>query len=196
METKRRFNTRYLASGGILAAVAVVLMFIETPMPMLPNFLKLDISNIPALVGGFAFGPLVGVLIVLVKDLIHMTLTSTAFVGELADFLISGSFIFVSTLVYSYRKSRKQAFIGMGLGILAMVVVGALMNYYVLLPFYAKAYMPMEQIISLCSQINPRIVDKLTYVIYGVIPFNIIKGLVISVTTAFVYKNISKIIHG
>lgn len=195
MENKKRINSRYLASGGILAAISVVLMFVETPLPMMPSFLKLDISNIPALIGGFAFGAPIGVLIVLVKDLIHMTITQTAFVGELADFLVSGSFVFCASLIYSYKKSRKRAFIGMGCGILAMVIVGAVMNYYVLLPFYAKAYMPMEQIISLCSQINSLIVDKLTYVIYGVIPFNIIKGLVISLITALTYKHISKIIH-
>lgn len=191
----QKISTRMLASGGILTAISVVLMFIEMPIPFIPSFLELDLSNIPALVGGFAFGPIAGVLTVLVKDLIHMGISHTAFVGELADFLISGSFTFAASLIYAANKSRKRAFLGMAVATAVMTVIGGFANYYILLPFYAKAYMPMEQIIELCAKINPLIKDKLTYVIYGVLPFNVIKGAVISVLTALIYKTISRIIH-
>ena len=195
MEQKNKITTRALASGGILTAISIVLMFIEVSLPFIPSFLELDLSNIPALIGGFAFGPVAGILIVLAKDLIHMMISHTAFVGELADFLMSGSFTLVASLIYMSKKSRNQAFIGMGLGTVAITIMGAITNYFILLPFYAKAFMPMEQILNLCAQVNPLITNKLTYVLYGVVPFNIIKGLVISIITALTYKHISRIIR-
>lgn len=191
----KKFTNREIASGGILTAIALVLMFIETPLPLMPSFLKLDLSNIPALIGGFAFGPVIGLLIVLVKDIIHITITSTAFVGELADFIISGSFVFFASAIYSFKKTKKMAFLGMGLSVIIQVIVASVMNYFVLLPFYAKAYMPFDKIIELCSKINSLIVDKFTYVMYGVVPFNIIKGILITLITAIIYKHISRIIH-
>ncbi len=191
----KKFTNREIASGGILTAIALVLMFIETPLPLMPSFLKLDLSNIPALIGGFAFGPVIGLLIVLVKDIIHITITSTAFVGELADFIISGSFVFFASAIYSFKKTKKMAFFGMGLSVIIQVIVASVMNYFVLLPFYSKAYMPFDKIIELCSKINSLIVDKFTYVMYGVVPFNIIKGVLITLVTAIIYKHISRIIH-
>ena len=195
MEQKKKISTRALASGGILAAISIVLMFFEISLPFIPSFLELDLSNIPALIGGFAFGPIAGILIVLAKDLIHMMISHTAFVGELADFLMSGSFTLVASLIYMNKKSRKHAFIGMGAGTVAMTIMGAITNYFILLPFYSQAFMPMEQILDLCAQINPLITSKLTYVLYGVVPFNTIKGLVISIVTALIYKHISRIIR-
>ena len=195
MEQKNKISTRTLATGGILTAISIVLTFFKTPLPLIPSFLELNVSTIPALIGGFAFGPVAGILIVLATQLIHMMVSHTAFVGELADFLMQGSFILVASLIYMKQKSRKNAFLGVGLGIIAMTIVAAFANYFIMLPFYAKAYMPMEQILGLCAQINPLIVDKLTYVLYGVVPFNIIKGLVISLITALTYKHISRIIR-
>ena len=195
MNQTKKISTKALAAGGILTAISVILTFFKTPLPFIPSFLELDLSNIPALIGGFAFGPIAGKLIVLAKDLIHMMISHTAFVGELADFLMSGSFTLVASLIYMSKKSRKQAFIGMGLGTVAITIMGAITNYFILLPFYAKAFMPMEQILELCAQINPFITNKLTYVLYGVVPFNIIKGLVISIITALTYKHISRIIR-
>lgn len=191
----KKFTNREIASGGILTAIALVLMFIETPLPLMPSFLKLDLSNIPALIGGFTFGPIIGLLIVLIKDIIHITITSTAFVGELADFIISGSFVFFASAIYSFKKTKKMAFLGMGLSVIIQVIVASVMNYFVLLPFYSKAYMPFDKIIELCSKINSLIVDKFTYVMYGVVPFNIIKGVLITLVTAIIYKHISRIIH-
>ncbi len=192
---KRRVPTRVLASGGILTAVSIVLMFLELSLPFIPSFLELDLSNIPALIGGFAFGPVAGVLIVLVKDLIHMMISHTAFVGELADFLMSGSFTLTASLIYMRKKSRARAFAGMGAATAVMTIAGAFTNYFILLPFYARAFMPMDQILEMCAGVNSLITDKLSYVLYGVVPFNIIKGLVISVITALTYKHISRIIR-
>ena len=195
MEQKNKITTRTLATCGILTAISVVLTFFKTPLPFIPSFLELNVSTIPALIGSFAFGPVAGILIVLATQLIHMMVSHTAFVGELADFLMQGSFILVASLIYMKKKSRKHAFIGMGLGIITMTIVAAFANYFIMLPFYAKAYMPMEQILDLCAKINPLITGKLTYVLYGVVPFNIIKGLVISIITALTYKHISRIIR-
>ena len=195
MEQKKKISTRALASGGILTAISVVLTFFKTPLPLIPSFLELNVSTIPALIGGFAFGPIAGILIVLATQLIHMMVSHTAFVGELADFLMQGSFTLVASVVYMTKKSRGRAFAGLGLGIIAMTIVAAFANYFIMLPFYAKAFMPMEQILELCAQVNHLITDKFTYVLYGVVPFNIIKGIVISIITALTYKHISRIIR-
>ena len=192
MEQKNKISTRMLASGGILTAISVVLTFFKTPLPLIPSFLELNVSTIPALIGGFAFGPLAGVLIVLATQLIHMMVSHTAFVGELADFIMTGSLTLVASLIYANKKTRKRAIVGLALGIIAMTIAASFVNYFILLPFYSQAYMPMDKILEICSTVNPWIVDKLTYILYGAVPFNIIKGVILSVVTFILYKHISR----
>ena len=184
-----------LAAGGVLTAISVVLTFFKTPLPLIPTFLELNLSSVPALIGGFAFGPFAGVLIVLATQLIHMMISHTAFVGELADFIMTGSLTLVASLIYANKKTRKRAIIGLALGILAMTIAASFVNYFILLPFYSQAYMPMDKIIEICSAVNPLIVDKFTYILYGAIPFNIIKGVLLSVVTFILYKHISRFLH-
>ncbi len=195
MEQKKTFTPKFIASVGILAAISVVLfMTLETPLPFMPPFLKLDFSNIPALIGGFAFGPLAGVFIALVKSLLHLIRTQTGGVGELADFITAASFIFTSSIIYKKTKSRKGAIIGLCAGSVAIAIVGALANYFILIPFYSHTT-PLEQIFELCGKINPLVKSKITYVLYGAIPFNLLKGVILSAITFIIYKKVSKILH-
>ena len=167
---------------------------VEFPIPFMPPFLKFDFSTLPALIGGFAYGPVTGIAIAFIKAALHLLRTDTGGVGELADFLASGSLVLVSSLIYKRIKTRKGAVLGLVLGAIAMAIVGGLANYFILIPFYTNV-MPMEQIISLCGKANPLITNTLGYVLYGAIPFNLIKALLLSIITFVLYKQISKILH-
>ena len=149
VQNKTRFTPKFIASVGILSGISIVLMQIfEFPIPFMPPFLKFDFSTLPALIGGFAYGPVTGIAIAFIKAALHLLRTDTGGVGELADFLASGSLVLVSSLIYKRIKTRKGAVLGLVLGAIAMAIVGGLANYFILIPFYTNV-MPMEQIISL-----------------------------------------------
>ena len=195
VQNKTRFTPKFIASVGILSGISIVLMqILEFPIPFMPPFLKFDFSTLPALIGGFAYGPVTGIAIAFIKAALHLLRTDTGGVGELADFLARGSLVLVSSLIYKRIKTRKGAVLGLVLGAIAMAIVGGLANYFILIPFYTNV-MPMEQIISLCSKVNPLITNTLGYVLYGAIPFNLIKALLLSIITFVLYKQISKILH-
>ena len=189
VQNKTRFTPKFIASVGILSGISIVLMqILEFPIPFMPPFLKFDFSTLPALIGGFAYGPVTGIAIAFIKAALHLLRTDTGGVGELADFLASGSLVLVSSLIYKRIKTS------LVLGAIAMAIVGGLANYFILIPFYTNV-MPMEQIISLCGKANPLITNTLGYVLYGAIPFNLIKALLLSIITFVLYKQISKILH-
>lgn len=193
--TTNKLSARFIASVGILSGISVVLMqVLELPIPFMPPFLKFDFSTLPALIGGFAYGPVTGVAICFIKALLHLLRTDTGGVGELADFLASASLVLTATMVYRRGKTRKNAVLGMIFGVLAITVVGCLANWFILIPFYANV-MPMDQIIALCGKVNPLIQDRMGYVLFGAAPFNMIKGIIICVLTFLIYKKTSKILH-
>jgi riboflavin transporter FmnP len=185
----------FIVTAGILAAIATILRFLETPLPLLPAFLKLDLSNIPALIGGFALGPIAGAAILLVKNLIYLPFSQTGGVGEIADFVISLALVLPAALAYRFKKNRKGAVIGMASGSALMsFLVGPLMNYFVLIPFYAMI-MPIDAIINMAAEVNPGINGIWTYIIYAVVPFNIVKSVLICIITGLLYKPLSPILH-
>lgn len=195
VKTGQRLTPKFIAGVGILSGISVVLMqILEFPIPFMPPFLKFDFSNLPALIGGLAYGPLTGVVIVFIKAVLHLLRTSTGGVGELADFLASGSFVLVTSVIYKYKKTRAGAVIGLRVGTAVTAIIGGLANYYILIPFYTKV-MPMEQIILISSKINPLIKNTLGYVLFGAIPFNLIKAVILSVVTFIVYKRASGALH-
>lgn len=192
---KRTVSVRRLTAMSMMAAIATALMFFETPLPFMPPFLKLDVSVTPILIGSFAFGPVQGVMMALLKAFIHILSTQTAGVGELADFLVTSAYALSAGTVYRVWHTRKGAMAACGTALAASVIVAALANYYILLPFYASAYMPYDAIIAACRALNPAITDLRGYILYGVVPFNLIKGLLVCGVTMLVYKRISGFIH-
>ncbi len=194
------YKTRKLVEIGMLGAIATVLMLFEFPLPFIaPPFYEMDLSEVPVLVGAFALGPMAGATIELIKILINLLIngTATAFVGEIGNYLIGCSFIIPASIIYKKHKSKKFALIGMIVGTITMAIFGCLINAYVLLPTYAAAFgMPIDTIISMGSAINANIDDIMTFVIIAVAPFNIIKGLVVSLITMLIYKHISPILKG
>ena len=184
-------STPYLTRMAILVAVASILFLIEIPVVA---FYKLDLSNIPVLLGAFSMGPLAGVIILALKAVIGLLHSSSAGVGELADFLMGAAFVIPAAVIYHRNKTRKTALIGMAVGTLCMVVVGVLANKYIMLPFYMGAYhMDMDGILKFANVGGVDSEWKLLLLITG--PFNLLKGAVLSVVTGIIYKPLSPILH-
>lgn len=182
---------------GMFGALAAVLMLFELPLPFVaPTFYGLDVSEVPVLVGTFALGPVAGVVIELVKILVKLLIkpTSTGFVGELANFCFGCALILPAGWIYRIHKTKKSAVTGMVVGTVVMAIVGVVLNVYVMLPFYSQL-MPLDNIIAAGAAINPAVSNVWTFAIVCVGPFNLIKGVVVSLITALVYKRISIIIH-
>jgi len=194
-QSKKLLNIKNMTKISILSVIAFILMQIEFPIPIFPSFLKIDLSDLPALIGGFALGPIVGILIELFKNLMHLIQTSTSGVGELANFLVGIALVVPASFIYSKDKTKKNAIIGLFVGTISMGIVGGLANYYILLPFYGNVLkFPIEAIVEMGSIINSNIVDLNSLIFYAIIPFNILKGIVLSIITMLVYKRISSLL--
>ena len=191
--TKQAISTSTMVKISILGVMSFILMFMNIPLPIFPAFLKIDLADIPSVIGGFALGPVAGILIQFIKNILHFMFdNSTGGVGEISNFIVGGSFVLVSSSIYHSMRTKKGAIIGSIVATIAMAIVGALSNYYIILPFYSNI-MPIEVIINMGTLVNSAIHDKLTLVLYGVIPFNIFKGILISVVTAMIYKKVTPI---
>lgn len=191
-------ETRNLTKVAVLGVTAFLLMtFLEFPLPMFPTFLKMDLSDLPALLAGFGMGPWAAVLVEVVKNLLHAIFKNqTAFVGEIANFLTGVLYVVPASLVYAARKTKANAVAGMILGTISMALGMALANYYIFLPLYAKIFnMPLEAIVSMGSSVNSRVVDLKTLVVYSIIPFNVLKGVLIMAITLLIYKKVSPLLH-
>lgn len=181
---------------SLLGVIGFVIMLIEFPLPVFPNFLKIDFSDLTAVIGGFAMGPIAGIGIELIKNLLALSKTGTAGVGEAANFLIGSSMVLISSLIYKHKKTKMNAVIGLALGTIAMSVAGCLLNYFVLLPMYETAlHFPIKAVVAATHVVNPYVTDLKSFILFAIVPFNVIKGAVISVVTMAVYKKISPVVH-
>lgn len=191
------FTTRKVAMIGMFSAIATILMLFEFPLPFVPFFYKLDFSELPILVGTFAFGPAAGVMMEFVKILLKLFIkgTTTAFVGDLANFVVGCSFILPASVVYAFRKNKKSAIVACIAGTLVMTVFGTAFNAIYLLPAFSK-FMPLDTILAMGSEVNPLMKEGsiISFVIVCVAPLNLIKGLCVSLVTLLIYKPLSPII--
>lgn len=192
-------KTRSMVVIAMLSAVAVVLMLFEMPLPFLPPFYKIDASELPVIIGAFTLGPLAGVIIEFLKVILNLFMdgTTTAFVGEFANFLIGCAFVVPAAIVYYFKKTRKNAVIGLLLGVVSCTVCGCLLNAYLLLPAYSQAFhLDVDALIAMGTAVNKAIDSMFTFVIFATAPLNIIKCTVVSVLTMLIYKPISRILKG
>lgn len=197
MKENKLLSTKNVVLMGMFGALAGVLMIFEVPLPFIaPSFYGLDLSEVPILVGTFALGPVAGAVMELVKILVKLVLkpTSTGFVGEFANLMIGCSLVLPAGIIYRYNKTKKGAVIGMAAGTVMMAIIGVILNALIMIPFYSN-FMPLDTIIKAGAAINPAISNVWTFAIICVGPFNVIKGVVVSLITALVYKRISVIIH-
>ncbi len=198
-DTERILATRKVAVIGVFSAISGVLMLFEIPVVFAPSFYKFDFSELPALIGAFAYGPVAGVMIEFVKIIVKLILkgTSTAFVGELANFIVGCSLVLPASVIYAMNKTRKTAIAACFTGTICMTIVGSMFNAIYLLPKFAEMFgMPLEAIVEMGTAVNPHITSVSTLVLMAVAPLNLIKGGVISLVTILIYKKISHILKG
>lgn len=196
-EKRKMMSTKMLAQIGMLGAIAVVLMLFEMPLPFAPPFYKIDLSEVPVLIGSFAMGPAAGALIELVKILLNFLIngTETAGVGEVANYIIGISMCIPAALVYRKMHSKKGAIVGSIVGTLVMTVLGCFINAYIMLPTYAAAFeMPIDALVAMGTAVNGNIDSLFTFVMFAVAPFNLIKGVAVSVIVFLIYKKIKPVL--
>lgn len=187
-------STKTIAKIGLLSAIAYVLMFISIPLPIFPVFLKIDLSDIPAIFGGMSLGPVAGLIIVVIKNFLQaITASTTGGVGEFANIIIGGAYVFIICLFYEKWRNYKGVIAGALFGIISMTIMGCIMNYYVMLPLYAK-FMPIEEIIQAGNIINPRVTDLYSFVIWIIAPFNILKGFIMTIAILPLFKKMEKLL--
>ena len=174
----RRSRVRALTVTAMLSAVAFVLMFLEFSIPVLiPSFVKMDVSELPALLAAFGLGPVYGVVVCLVKNLFHLLVTTTGGAGELGNFLLGACFVFPAGLIYRFHKSRKTAIVGSLVGAVIMAALSVPLNYYITYPVYAN-FMPIDAIIAMYQELRPSVNGLLECLIFFNAPFTLFKGLV------------------
>lgn len=192
-------NVRTLVMIAMLGAISMILYLFDFPLWFAPSFYKIDFSEVPVMIGSFALGPVAGAMIELVKCLLKLVIkgTDTAFVGDIANYVIGCALVVPAGIIYKKNKSKKAAIIGMAVGTLFLVVVGCFVNAYVLLPTYGKAFgMPIDALVGMGSAVNPAITSVTTFVLLAVAPFNLLKGIIVSVITLVLYKYVSPVLKG
>ena len=192
-------KTHRIAVAALLAAVAAVLQFVEFSIPVMPAFIKLDVSDLPALLGAFALGPVYGAVISFMKNLLHIVIkgTSTACVGELCNFMLGAVFSVTAGCIYKHRKSRKTAILGALIGAAAMAVFSVPSNYFITYPAYVQFYhMPLEAILGMYQAILPSADSLIKCLVIFNMPFTLVKGLLDAVLCMVIYKPLSPILHG
>ena len=189
------FHIRTITMTALLSAMAYVLAFVEFPVPLSPSFAKMDLSDFPALIGAFAFGPISGLLIELVKNALQLMTTSTGGIGEIANFLMGASYVVAAGVIYKRRETKKTALLACVAASFVMGIAAALANYFILLPLF-ETFMPLDQLIASFGAFLPFIHTKLDIVLFNALPFNILKGLVIGGFTMLTYKRLTPILKG
>lgn len=188
-------HIRFLAVTGVLSAVAAVLMMLSFSVPFMPNFIKLDFSELPALIASYSMGPVAGVLVCLIKNLINLPMTTTGCVGELSNFLLGVAFVVPAGLLYHRKKTRSMALIAALVGAVTMALIGLPLNYFVIYPAYTK-FLPLDVIIRAYQAIFPGVDGLLGCLLMFNVPFTFLKGALNTALAFLIYKHISSIIKG
>ena len=193
-------NVRYITVTGMLSAIAFILMFLDFSVPFMPGFIKMDISELPAIIASFMLGPLSGVLVCLVKNLIHLTMTTTGGVGELCNFMLGALFVLPAGFIYKNKKNKKTAIIGALVGAIVMGIGSVPSNYFITYPFYYN-FMPKEAIIAAYNAIlsavsSYQLKSILPCLVIFNMPFTFLKGVLCSIICMLIYKPLSRVIKG
>ena len=191
-----KVNTRSVVMTALLGAVASVLMFFSFSVPFMPSFIKMDLSEMPALVASFSMGPLSGAAVCLIKNVVNVFSTTTAGVGELCNFLLGVAFVVPAGYIYKFKKNRLGALIGSLTGSAAMAIIGLPLNYFVTYPLYIKMGFPLDIIIGMYQDILPSVDGLLMCLIVFNLPFTLMRGIIDSALTFLIYKRISPLIKG
>lgn len=190
-----RVNARYLTVTAMLSAIAYILMFLDFSVPFMPAFIKMDLSELPALIGAFSMGPVCGIIICLIKNILHLFITTTGGVGELSNFLLGAAFVLPAGLIYKHKKSKKNALLGSLLGAVVMGTFSVISNYFLVYPVYYN-FMSEQAVLAAYQLLLPSVKNIFQCLLYFNMPFTILKGLFSAAITFFTYKHISPILKG
>ncbi|ADQ07221.1 conserved hypothetical protein [Caldicellulosiruptor hydrothermalis 108] len=191
----KQVELKNLVKVSIFGALAFVVMLIEFPLGIFPDFLKLDFSDCVALIISFALGPAWGMGVEFLKNVLHLFVTKTAGIGEFANFMIGGFFVYIAGYIYAKNRTKKGAAVALIISTIAFSIWAGLLNYFILLPLYEKALkFPISDIVKIAAKVNGLVTDKFTLILFSIIPFNLVKGTIISVVTFVLYKRLSKIV--
>lgn len=188
-------KTKKLAVTGVLAAVSTVLMFLSVSVPFMPPFIKLDISELPAILASFSLGPLYGVAVAFVKNLVNLPFTTTGGIGEVSNFIISSMFVFPAGLIYMLNKNRFTAFVGSLTGSVLAASISIFTNYYIVYPVYAN-FIPFENILAAYQAINPNVDNLWQAILWFNFPFTFFKCMISVIITFIIYKKVSPLLKG
>lgn len=191
-----RIGIHSIVQIGMLSAIAIVLMLFEIPLPFAPSFYEIDFSEVPVMIGCFVMGPLAGAVIEFVKILLNLVIngTMTAGVGEAANFVIGCALCVPAGIIYRRNHTRKGAIIGMATGTVIMTILGCFINAFILLPAYGAAFgMPIDALVGMGTAVNSHITSLTTFVLFAVAPFNLLKGVLVSLIVLVIYKKIRPI---
>ena len=195
--SKTQKKTRLIAGCGMLTAAAVVLQYIEFAIPIMPSFIKLDFSDLPELIGAFAYGPIAGIVIALLKNLIHMAVSQSGFVGELSNFVLGAVFAGVAGLVYKKKQTKSGALFGGIAGAVCMAAVSVPLNYFVIYPlYYSVMGFPEQAILAMYQALLPGVKSILGALFIFNCPFTLVKGLISVGISMLIYKPLSPMLHG
>ena len=199
METKtvKRVNVRSMTVTAMLSAIAFVLMFLDTAVPIMPSFIKLDVSELPALMASFALGPVYGVVVCLIKNLLHLLITQTGGVGELSNFILGVAFVLPAGLIYHHKKTKTNAIIGAIVGAVIMAAISFPSNLYIVYPVYYN-FMPKDVIVSAYQAIAPfATIDSIEKCLLMFnVPFTFLKGIISAVITVLIYQPLRPLLKG
>lgn len=193
--SKASNKTRMIAGCGMLTAAAIVLQYLEIPIPFIPSFIKLDFSDLPELIGAFAYGPIAGILIALVKNLIHLAVSQSGYIGELSNFILGAAFAGTAGLVYRRHKTMKGALVGGIIGSAVMAAISFPSNLFIVYPFYYN-FMPKEAVLGAYQAIVPTMESIEQCLLVFNVPFTLIKGIFCVIIAMLVYKPLSPLLHG
>lgn len=195
--SKRRLTTQSMVYISMLSAIAIVLMYFDFPLPIFPSFLKIDLSDIPAIVGTFTFGPLAGLLIEGLKVIIYALVkgTSSAGVGEVANFIVGAAYILPLGLILRYMKNKKKIMYGLAAGFISMIIIAAVGNYFFFIPAFAKVFgAPISSFVDASHAVIPWVTDLKTMILFAIVPFNIIKAAFMTAGGYYLYHFLKPIL--
>lgn len=201
-KTKEKFTTQTLCFIGLFGALSTVLMLFKLPLPFAPAFMKLDVAELPAILGSFMFGPIAGEFIVIIKIALNLLIngTDSMYVGELSNLILSSVYVLSASLIYQKHKTKKCAAIALLIGILTTSIIALISNTFFIFPAYGVVYgLSMDKIVAMAGAVNPLVHNVFTMMLFSVLPFNLVKYSAVSVITFLVYKKlhlfILKIVH-
>lgn len=195
---KEIFETRKLVKISLLSAIALALMMLDFALPIFPVFLQLDLSDIPAIIGTFVMGPLAGIMIELIKNILHgLIATSTMGIGEVANFIFGIAYIIPLGLIYKRNKNIKSVILGVLAGTISMIVTACIFNYFILIPLYSAVLynQPIEVFVNMANKVNDMVTNFATLILFAIAPFNLLKGIIMSVVSYLIYKALKPILY-